>query len=40
MRNERAMREGRPLHGAVTAAALTVVLVVTTVVLALAIFVL
>jgi len=39
-RNERAMREGRPLHGAVTASVLTVVLVLTTVLLALAIFVL
>jgi putative membrane protein len=40
MRNERAMREGRPLQGAVTAAVLTAVLVVTTVLLAVAIFVL
>ena len=39
-RNERAMREGRPLHGAVTASVLTVALVLTTVLLALAIFVL
>lgn len=39
-RNERAMREGRPLHGAVTASVLTVVLVLTTVLLALAVFVL
>jgi putative membrane protein len=38
MRNERAMREGRPLHGAVTASVLTVALVLTTVLLALAIF--
>ena len=39
-RNERAMREGRPLHGAVTASVLTVVVVLATVLLALAIFVL
>jgi putative membrane protein len=40
MRTERAMREGSPLHGAATASVLTVALVVTTVLLALAIFVL
>ena len=34
------MREGRPLHGAVTASVLTVVVVLTTLLLALAIFVL
>jgi len=39
-RNERAMRQGRPLHGAVTASLLTVVVVLTTVLLALAVFVL
>lgn len=40
MRNERAMREGQPLHGAVIASLLTVALVVTTILLAVAIFVL
>lgn len=39
-RNERAMRLGRPLHGAITATALTAVVVLTTVLLALAVFVL
>ena len=39
-RNERALRLSRPLHGAATASVLTVVVVLTTVLLALAIFVL